>query len=617
MENRFGFKDVLVVILLFALVVMFGLKMVQDDRQWEKFGQIQTAIQQQTNDITSLKRSIASGSAVTVRPAGDPTSPGQVDLGDVFHRLKAAQKLPDYSRGDWTVQNFAQAVPTLNPLLSQDLYATMIQAKVIESLGTYDYDTLQMTPLLAKSWKVAPDGLSATVQLRDGVVFSDGHPMTADDVIFTYDITMDPNVTDGRQREYLKWVTRCEKTGPLEVKFTLAKFYEAFTRALEISIYPKHLFEKYTKAQVRENVALCMGTGPYRLPDPEKYTPGQTIELVRNERYWGEPGPWERIVYRIIEKESTELVSFRNREIDGMAPVPDQHVEMLKDKELLKTKQHHEYDSVRLGYSYIAWNEKRKGVPTVFADKRVRQAMTMLIDRNRLLGELYFNLGTICTGPFHQDSDQYDHSIKPWPYDVDRAIKQLLDAGFTRDAGGALVQPDGKPFEPELTYPAGSDFYEKVVIFMRDNLARAGITLRLRPQKWPLMLKSLDEKDFDAITLRWSGALEEDPEQAFHTRTIADGDNRNSYSNPELDKLIDEAHVTLDRDERMKIWRRCHQIFHEDQPYTFLIRSYAIGWFDNRIRNIIKVPRIGLNAVSIWPNPIEWYVPKELQARGK
>ncbi|MBI1375532.1 MAG: ABC transporter substrate-binding protein [Phycisphaera sp.] len=616
MENRFGFKDLAVLVLLASILVSMWLMMAEYDRQWDRLNQIDKSMSSLTQDITSLRRAISEGH-IQVADGGSGNGADSA-AADVFARIRKQEQKPDYARGDWYVESFSAAPPTLNPLMSQDLYATIVQAKVVETLGTTDYTTRKTIPLLARGWQESPDGLTLTVQLRDNVTFSDGHPMSADDVIYSYDMTMDPEITDGRMREWYKIITKVEKLGPLEVRFHFEKpFFESVDRALSISVLPKHIFEKYTKRQIREHTCLMVGTGPYRMRDYDQYTPGTQVELLRNERYWGEPGPWDRIIWRIIENDTTELITFKNGELDAIQPLPDQHQEMLKDQSLLKQTQHFEYDSARFGYNYLAWNEQRKGKPTIFADKRVRQAMTMLIDRQRLLDEVYLGIGSVAHGPFHHLSDQFNHEVERWPYDPDRAIKQLESLGFKRDANGTMFKPDGTPFEFELVYPAGSDFSKKIVLFVHDNLARAGIKLNLNPQKWQLLLKSLNEKDFDAITLAWSSSLETDPEQAFHTRSIAEGDNRNSYSDPELDKLIDKAHVTLNRDERMKIWKQCDAIINEDQPYTFLIRQKARVWFDKRIRGIEPTPVIGLNSVSIWPNPIEWYVPKDQQKRGQ
>jgi len=181
-----------------------------------------------------------------------------------------------------------------------------------------------------------------------------------------------------------------------------------------------------------------------------------------------------------------------------------------------------------------------------------------------------------------------------------------------------MLKPDGKPFEFELTYPGGSDFIQKLALFLKDNFARAGIAMKLNPQKWVLFIQSLTQKDFEVITLAWgAGGIESDIEQMFHSRTIDGGDNRQAYRSDELDSLIDKAHVTLDVDERMKIWQKCHEILHEDQPYTFMFRSQVRLWADGRVANIKLIPVWGVNYTSTLPIPIEWYIPKDKQRRGK
>ena len=611
MDNRFTIKDAVLFLLIVAIIVMLWLKMVQDDRLWEQSRQILTEVQTQTRDIAALRRVMNEG-GVSVN-AGTVEAP---PANDAFRRIRMARQKPGYAEGDWMVESVGMAVPVLNPLTSQDVYASIVQGRVIESLAVTDVETLELVPLLAQSWQIADDGLSTTFKLRPNVTFSDGQPMTAEDVAYTFDLIMDKDVTDGRVREYLRHIERVEVLGTHEVKFHYrAVFYENFRRSAEFQVLPKHFLSKFSKQELREHKALLMGTGPYRLADPEQYTPGQQIELMRNERYWGVAGPWDRIIWRIIERESTELVAFRNGEIDTFGPTPEQHVEMIKDADLLKRKEYLEFESVRTGYSYIGWNQKRQGLPTLFADKRVRQAMTMLVDRRRMIDEILLGYATVASGPFHHLGPQYDTAIEPWPYDPQRALELLREVGFSREGDGPLLGPDGKPFEFELIYPAGSELIQRIGLFLRDNFARAGINLKLNPQDWALLLQSLNARDFEAITLGWSGDVEVDIEQMFHTRCIEDGDNRNSYSNPELDAAIDKAHVALDAEERMALWRQCHRILHEDQPYTFLMRAKGRLWHDNRMENVQPMPTLGVNYVSTWPMPIEWYVPADRQLR--
>ncbi len=611
MDNRFTIKDAVLFLLIVAIIVMLWLKMVQDDRLWEQSRQILTEVQTQTRDIAALRRVMNEG-GVSVN-AGTVEAP---PANDAFRRIRMARQKPGYAEGDWMVESVGMAVPVLNPLTSQDVYASIVQGRVIESLAVTDVETLELVPLLAQSWQIADDGLSTTFKLRPNVTFSDGQPMTAEDVAYTFDLIMDKDVTDGRVREYLRHIERVEVLGTHEVKFHYrAVFYENFRRSAEFQVLPKHFLSKFSKQELREHKALLMGTGPYRLADPEQYTPGQQIELMRNERYWGVAGPWDRIIWRIIERESTELVAFRNGEIDTFGPTPEQHVEMIKDADLLKRKEYLEFESVRTGYSYIGWNQKRQGLPTLFADKRVRQAMTMLVDRRRMIDEILLGYATVASGPFHHLGPQYDTAIEPWPYDPQRALELLREVGFSREGDGPLLGPDGKPFEFELIYPAGSELIQRIGLFLRDNFARAGINLKLNPQDWALLLQSLNARDFEAITLGWSGDVEVDIEQMFHTRCIEDGDNPNSNTNPEFDAANDKAHVALDAEERMALWRQCHRILHEDQPYTFLMRAKGRLWHDNRMENVQPMPTLGVNYVSTWPMPIEWYVPADRQLR--
>lgn len=618
MDQGFRFKDVLVIALLIAVLVSMWVGMIQNDRQWSRLGVIEQTISDQTKDLTAIKRQLSERPAAVAYAPSSDTATAPTDDNSPFRRLRLAKQQPDYAEGDWFVDAFQSIVPKINPLTTQDVYGNIIDSKVVEPLATYDLEKRELVPLLAESWQMADDGLSVVVRLRRNVTFSNGDPMTADDVVYSYEMYKNENVVDGRQIQYLRHISGCEKIDEYTVRFRFAKvFYENLSRAIfDIYILSKDFLSQYTDEEIRQDPALLLGTGPYKLPDPTKYTPGDTITLVRNDRYWGEPPSLDRIIYRVIEGDIATDQAFRNREIDMHSPTPKQHLKMLEEPELLERTQHYVYRQIRAGYNYIAWNQQRNNKPTLFADKRVRQAMTLMLDRERIAHEIFLDFTSVTSGPFHEIGDQADPTIKPWPYDPERAVALLKEAGFTQDANGTMLQPDGQPFKITLTYPAGSELNERVILAFKDQMAKAGVELVLDPKKWALLLNVLNSKDFDAISLGWgSGGFEGDIEQMFHTRNIENGDNRNAYSNPELDALIEKAHITLDHDERMKIWQQCHQIVHEDQPYTFLFRSKARLWLDKRFSNVTPMPVVGINYTSTWPVPIEWYVPADKQLR--
>jgi peptide/nickel transport system substrate-binding protein len=197
-----------------------------------------------------------------------------------------------------------------------------------------------------------------------------------------------------------------------------------------------------------------------------------------------------------------------------------------------------------------------------------------------------------------------------------RSSRALLEqAGFKdRNGDGVIEGPDGKPLRFKLSYSSQIKLYERAVFLMKDGLAKAGIAVEPDPQDWPIIQKKLTNRDYDAITLKWGGgSIEGDITQMFHSSQIKDnGDNFLSYVNPELDQAIDEAKGTVDPVKRMPLWRKCHRILHEDQPYTFMFNQQYLYFFDKRIKNVQKA-KLGLNYWQYNVMPIPWYVPGPMQ----
>ncbi len=615
MENRFGIKDFLLLVLLTVLIVSVWLAMKQYDRQWDELKTIGQQLTRQTQDLSQIHRMMAQGMTLSPGHQADTVSQPVTEQVDPFGGLLVAKADPDYALGDWLVEAFSVKPPKLTPLLSSDVYASIIQARVIETLCTRDPRTLQWKPLLAESWQISDDGLVITFRLRRGVTFSDGEPFNADDVVFSYQWIMNDQVDAPRARAYYKRIEGVEKQSPYEVIFRFTEpYFHAFELAASMDILAEHFYGRYTPQQFNKNPGLLLGTGPYRLKDPVSWRPGDPLELRRNERYWGQPGPFDRMIYRVIENEAAELTAFRNGELDMYAAEPEQYQGMLGDPELGRRVDSYILDHVRIGYMFIAWNQVRQKEPTPFADRRVRQAMTLLTDRQSLCDKIFLGYAKPATGPFHELSEQADDRIVPWPYDVDRAKSLLREAGYEDRNGDGLVESkDGQPLRFKLTYPSGGETYKRTILFLKDSFARGGVVIEPDPTDWPILLQKINTRDFDAVSLGWSGGIETDIYQIFHSSQRDDGgDNMVGYSNPELDVTIDRARQTVDESKRMPLWRKCHRILHEDQPYTFLFRRKGLFFIDKRIKNVQQT-KVGLNYISRWSMPIEWYVPQAEQ----
>jgi peptide/nickel transport system substrate-binding protein len=661
MDNRFNVKDIVLIVLVLIVGIMVGLSMWgQDRRLWDKQQAALSELKEQRESVDLYKRELAemkrsqkqlrdgveqmsanvgemtAGVREMVdvlkqsaaeggggpKLAGDAGSgldknPTDIDFGTdpeddkTFYRVEGLESRPDYAEGDFFIDAFGATVKSLTPYVAGDLYQDRIAGYVLDTLLRRDPVTLEFKPWIAKSWTISDDGLTFTFKLRRDVAFSDGEPLTAEDVQFTFEWIMNPQVAAPRARAYYEKFEYVKALDDYTVEF---KFREPYFAALglcgELEILAEHYYEQFTEDQFNEMPGLLFGSGPYKMrEDPKLWKPGsQKIELERNENYWGPRPALDRVIWREILEDTAMEAEFRNEEIDRLSVRASSYRKLSRDDDLRAKADLYEYEYVNSGYFYIGWNQRKSDKPTPFADKRVRQAMTLLIDRETIATRVYDNLATPATGPFHPLGWQADKSIDAWPFDPKRASRLLDDAGFIdRDDNGVRESPDGVPLTFKLIYSTGSDETRQMVFMIKDEMKKAGVDMQLDPLDWPAMQQKLDDRKFDAILLGWGGVPESDVYQMFHSSQTEDGgDNYIYYKNPEADKLIEQARATVDRDKCQDLWNKVHAILHEDQPYTFLMNRKAVVYVNDRFRNV-HITNMGMNFA--W----EYYVPQALQ----
>jgi peptide/nickel transport system substrate-binding protein len=440
--------------------------------------------------------------------------------------------------------------------------------------------------------------------------------MTAEDAAFTFNFLMNEKIAAPRWRAYFTKIDSVEATEPYEVRF---RFKEPYFQSLELAgtmpILPKHFYANYLKQPQRFNqsTGLLVGSGPYRLEDSEGWTPDAgVVELERNPYYWGPVlPPFNTLLWKVIENETAQLTSFLNGDIDLYGARPREYEDLLADKDLSQRTHNLEYMSPTAGYSYVGWNQERNGEPTLFADKRVRQAMTYLTDRERIVEEIMLGYAEVAMSPFSPRSRQHNEDLEPREYNLKKAKQLLAAAGYKdRDGNGVLEDAEGAPFKFDLVYFQEDEDTQRVVLFLRDLYARAGVLMIPKPTEWSVMIDLLQRKNFDAITLAWTSGVETDIYQMFHSsQTVRGGDNFVNYKNPRLDAVIETARAAVDEKDRMPLWRKAERILYEDQPYTFLMRRESLVFIDDRMRNV-QVTKLGLNKDLV---PVEWFVPADLQ----
>ncbi len=498
--------------------------------------------------------------------------------------------------GDWLIRHLPAEPSTLNPILVTDVYGSQIDGDIFDSLIRRNPKTLEFEPQLASSWEISSDHLVYTFHLRKNVFWHDGIQFTANDVKFSYDKIMDPKVDAAPLRNYYRDIKKVEVLDRFTVRFT---YSQPYFRALEfcggLPIVPEHVFGSGDFNQHPFGRAP-IGTGPFKFV---KWDTGKEIVLERNEKYWGKKPYLNRIVYKIITDNTVAFQVLKQGGLDLMSLRPIQWVKQTRSKRFKKRFKKLKY--FLPSYNYIGWNMRR----VYFKDRRVRKALTMLVDRRGILKDILYNLGVIVTGPFYINSPAYDKSIKPYPYDPARAEKLLAEAGWIDHDGDGIRDKDGTKFSFEFLISAGSKFAEQLSTILKESLKKHGIAMTIRRLEWAVFIQQIDDRQFDACTLGWSMGWESDPYQIWHSSQSKKGSNFVGFVNKEADEIIEKARREFDPRKRNEMYHRFHRIIHEEQPYTFLFTMNALVAVDRRFQNV-KVYPMGLE-------PREWWVPVALQ----
>ncbi len=558
MNRRSGLISAIFVVLLLVIIFFQVLSMIQSDRLYKRL-----------NEVAGVK-------------SADKSIEKKVDMtgntGKVY--------------GDWLVWGLSAEPRTLNPV-SEDYDTSsdyICLRKVFETLFYYDldYNGVKLEPVLADSMHVSDNGLEVTVKLKKNIWFSDGVPITADDVIFTYNTIMDPGIDAESTRSYFSSVKTLVKVDDRTVRFI---FKQVFWKNLEtigtMYILPKHIYEYKNPEEFNNRISNPVGSGPYIF---EKWDVGQQIVLRRNDNYWGKKPALDKFVFKFITNETAEIQALRAHDIDYMEPTSAQYAAFSNDPKFRKEFKVLAYWNPAGGFSYIGWNQAR----AYFKDKRVRLALTMGINRESIAININHGYSKIITGPFYINGKQYDPDIKPWPYDPQKSNKLLDEAGWIDSNGDGIRDKNGIELRFKLSYPSGSPTYEEIVKAIKDDLARIGVDMVPDPVEWSIFLNKMHDGDIDAALSGWAGTIESDPYQLFDSSQMK-GSNYYGINNKDMDALIEKARRALEPEKRYALYHRFDRLVHQLQPYTFLFTRKTFVFLDKRFENV-KIHALGLES---------------------
>lgn len=498
-----------------------------------------------------------------------------------------------YDRGDTLVVGTIGDADALNPLVSTTRGASDVEGLLFLGLTRTNPD-FSHAPLLAKSWEFSPDHLELTFKLRDDVYWHDGVKTTAHDVKFTHERAIDPAIgwSAIKWKEHLKDVVVVDD---YTVKFIFTRVYPYQLMDASVGeILPKHLLEKVPAAEWKSAAfnRNPVGNGPYKF---KEWKAQSHIVVEANDRYFMGRPPLDRIIFKVIPDQENLILQLKSQQIDLMEMVPPK---FFQDLSRVPHLQGYVYPS--RAYGYIGWNLKNP----LFQSRKVRQALTHAINRQEIIDSVLFGFGEICKGPVHPIIWAHKPDVPDFPYNPERARQLLAEEGWKDTDGDGWLDQGGRRFEFTLKTNKGNQIREDICVIVQDQLKKVGIKVNPTLLEWTIFSEDLNKKNFEAAVAGWSVGLKMDLTTMWHSKSIPDKFNFVSYSNPEVDRLIEEAQFEMDREKARAMWHRAQDLIAEDQPYTFLYVPKQINFLHKRFKNV-QMETVGWNY-----NVIQWWVPK-------
>ena len=478
---------------------------------------------------------------------------------------------------------------SFNELVSTDAVATTIMEHMLYMpLFEWSKD-ITIQGRLAKSWEYSADSLAITVHLRENVRWHDGKPTTAHDVKYTFDAMKDPKL-GYPDTAALKEVKSIEVVDDNTVRFHFARPSLNQLPYLRKLILPKHLLE-HVPIENMESAELGrapVGNGPFRFV---RWKRDQEAVFEANPDFVDGRPHLDRVVFRVIPDQTAIETAFKSGEIDVVERLRLSEVAALR-----KDPRFNVFTYAQRGYQFIGWNNRNP----LFKSAAARRAMTLAIDRQRIVDALAFGEGKVTANPVMSLSPFYAQDIAPYPYDPERAKELLAGEGWRDSNGDGILDRDGKKFEFNLVTNLGNQMREDALVMIQNDLRKIGVVAKPQVREWTVFLSEVKGKRFDAFHMGWESDFILNPYDLFHTEAIEGKYNMTSYSNPRVDALIDQGTAARTFEEAKPIYHEMQAILHEDQPYTILFElAYSVG-VSKRIHGVEIDVRSWLLNIEDW-----------------
>lgn len=480
--------------------------------------------------------------------------------------------------GTLTVGTFSDIV-NVNPIFVQDTASGDAEHFIYAKLFDYDKEgnvVVEPWSLAAEPIKVSEDGLTYEIKLKDNLKWSDGQPITANDVKFTIETILNPDAGAPGISSFDK-VSKIEVVDPQNLKITMKQVYAPFQYSLCMEIVPEHVLKDVKVTDLQKNP---YGTDPAKTvtSGPWKWTEWKQKEYLKfeaNPDYWGPQPNIQTVIYKIYADQNTEIQALIKGDVDLVSGVPVTQLDAVK-----------KIDSINVAslpgpqYEFVGLNRKAENFKDNFIPwegQKTRQAMAYALNRQGMVDNVLKGVGQLMNAPFMPGSwaDPGDAAVN-YSYDPEKAKQLLAEDGWKPGSDGILVK-DGHRFSFELQYNSGNSRREQVSLVMQQNLKDVGIEMIPKAIDFAAWNEqNLTPGKFNAILLGWSlDSPDPNSDSIFSSKFFAPkGQNNIFYKNDKLDKLWEEGTKVVDQEKRKEIYLEIAKEISTDLPYIFM---YSYG----------------------------------------
>ncbi len=445
--------------------------------------------------------------------------------------------------------------------------------------------------------------MEMTLRLRDDLTWQDGLPITADDVLFSYEELTRPGSIYPLKQDFW-FVDKVEKVGDLEIRIACRESSAVMLESWEkLPILPAHLLSRNMNDE--EWAAFFekpVGSGPYAMVDRRE---DGGVMLAAHPKYFRGTPRQERVIYQIIPDREKRILGIKLDRIDVIEPDPREILWMEREQDEVRF-----LEDVARYQTFVAWNLRRDK----FADPKVRRALAYAVDLETVIRECSGGKATLPRGLYFPGSPYAKDSDKTPKFNPVKSKLSFEEAGWKMAADGIRTLPNGDRARITLAYDAGNVLNEKLAIELKRAWDKVGVSVTVKAMPWNELLQIFPEAEFDAVILGWEQEVGRDQRRVWHSRFAEPGgSNFCGLRNSEVDALLEDILMATNLEDAIKLTGELQDEIAELQPAFFLcetgrrlaVRRNALVQVRPRIDGELKeeplmVGRTGIEAVRPW-----------------